>query len=104
MDKTNKENKEEYNGWTNRETWALNLHLTNDEWLYNEVRSLLKQKYEFKHQKDDALRTFVEDLKYNLYEGEYEGETLKLFINMFDDIGSLWRVNYTEIVKTFLEE
>lgn len=24
---------DEYNGWTNRETWAVALHLNNTEWL-----------------------------------------------------------------------
>jgi hypothetical protein len=29
-----------YNGWSNRETWLVNLWLTNDEGTYNEVRGM----------------------------------------------------------------
>lgn len=32
----------EYNGWTNRETWVVNLWLTNDECYYEELRSIIK--------------------------------------------------------------
>lgn len=32
----------EYNGWTNRETWVVNLWLTNDECYYQELRSIIK--------------------------------------------------------------
>lgn len=35
-----------YNGWTNRSTWLVNLHLTNDQGLYNEVRELLAHEYD----------------------------------------------------------
>lgn len=32
----------EYNGWTNRETWVVNLWFTNDECYYEELRSIVK--------------------------------------------------------------
>ena len=32
----------EYSGWTNRETWIVNLWLTNDECYYQELRSIVK--------------------------------------------------------------
>ena len=97
---------EEYNGWTNRETWAVNLHLTNDEGLYNEVNELLKQKYEYNHQRDDALREFVENIFHDLQEGAYDhNKKLKeMTFSMLMDVGSLWRVNWCEIVDSFLEE
>jgi hypothetical protein len=31
---------ETYNGWSNRETWLVNLWLTNDEATYNETRGM----------------------------------------------------------------
>ena len=32
----------EYNGWTNRETWVVNLWLTNDESYYEELQAIIK--------------------------------------------------------------
>ena len=32
----------EYNGWTNRETWVVNLWLTSDECYYEELCSIIK--------------------------------------------------------------
>jgi hypothetical protein len=104
------ENKEEYNGWTNRETWALNLHLTNDQSLYNEVLELLKEshKEDLKNQteniyKIDNLKEWVEDNFYNCLNNE-EAIYSDLFKNMVLDVGSLWRVNWLEVVKAFEED
>ena len=32
----------EYNGWTNRETWVVNLWFTNDECYYEELQAIIK--------------------------------------------------------------
>lgn len=32
----------EYNGWTNRETWIVNLWLTNDECYYEELQAIIR--------------------------------------------------------------
>ncbi len=32
----------EYNGWSNRETWVINLWLTNEECYYHELRDIVK--------------------------------------------------------------
>jgi len=95
---------EKYNGWTNRETWALNLWLTNDEGLYNEVLKVLKEA-DKKDKKEgtkiiykvDALKEYIEDLR-------EEAEDNINLREMFKDVGSLWRVNWGEIVEGFEEE
>ena len=50
---------EKYNGWTNWETWNVNLWLSNDENLYNETKELLSAKIDYEFQIDDALADFV---------------------------------------------
>lgn len=37
---------ETYNGWANRSTWLVNLHLTNDQGLYTESRELVRDEYD----------------------------------------------------------
>ena len=98
---------EKYNGWTNRETWACNLWLTNDESIYNETLRVLREadKLDRKNgtktiEKQDALKEFVEDLQSQEEFGKPESELTA----MFKDIGSLWRVNWAEIVESFKED
>ncbi len=81
MDELNK-----YNGWTNYETWACHLHLTNDDYLYNTAKIMnarLLESYVYSLQNDDPFLSHKP---------------------MFDDIGSIWRVNFREIAESFLED
>lgn len=60
-----------YNGWTNRETWMVNLWLTNDQGTYNALAELVSgiesEATEFgtisrEHRIADALVGFVDDI------------------------------------------
>lgn len=82
------ENTEQYNGWTNRETWAASLYLNNDEGLYSMAREC---------ESPEALEEMIEELK-----DEREGN--KLLTMMFDEIGSLWRVNWQEVWEGLQDE
>ena len=98
---------QEYNGWTNRETWATALHINNDEGLYNQVREMAS---EYTKQRDEAsianeswlfaqycnqIENFIDDLF------DENWDNLKAMRN---DIGSLYRVNWREIAESFVEE
>lgn len=97
---------ETYNGWVNRETWAVNLWLTNDQGLYETcqdmAREAIKDSKRGYPRRDprfilaDALRDFVDELK----ETENPSRELR---SMFDDIGSAWRVKWEEVADAFLE-
>lgn len=97
----------EYNGWTNRETWATALHINNDEGLYNQAREMAS---EYAKQRDEAsianeswlfaqycdqIENFIDDLF------DENWDNLKAMRN---DIGSLYRVNWREIAESFVEE
>jgi len=89
---------DEYEGWTNRETWAVNLWLSNDEGMYNEVNEIVDNA-EDREEIENGIREYVENLKEFLDSGEACGELR----NMFEDIGSMWRVNWEEIAESWKE-
>jgi hypothetical protein len=99
---------EEYNGWTNRETWATALWIDNDRGLYELARDYTRQELEG-HDKGEEINPY------------FLGDTLKRWIEedlltldnikgnfdlwlMLTDIGSLYRVNWFEIADHYLNE
>lgn len=69
----------DYNGWTNHDTWDLNLHLTNDEGTFNYFKSCVR--YGFKY--------FIEQCIYYIFEIQEDWD----FLN----------INYREIYLSFKE-
>lgn len=51
---------EEYNGWPNYETWLMNLWLTNDELVYNDLMQIIQEL--------DTVDEMAEELKYRVME------------------------------------
>jgi len=98
---------EEYNGWTNRETWAVNLWLDNDRGLYEQVQEMAGEAILSKEEDQefactqclaDNLKVLFDDAFSDIAELTQEG------LNMLKDIGSLYRVNWREIAENILEE
>jgi len=73
---------DEYNGWTNRETWAASLWLSNTESTYLSCQN----------KTGDEIKEIVEELK------SY-GNTNQ----MFEEIGSFWRVDWNAIADALKE-
>jgi hypothetical protein len=98
---------QEYNGWTNRETWAVNLWLTND---YGMCKDLEIYFQELHQDGDEVIETTPEMMRnYADYLESYVGELLEFenlnrtTYSMLTDIGSLYRVNWREIAEGFAE-
>lgn len=120
---------EKYNGWTNRETWALMLHLDNTEgsqaWLMDvarlagenaeatEYRTLEQAKI---YTTEDAIKDAVETAferalqvpAYRASSGDC-GSDIGMFdladvLRMIADVGSLWRVNWREIARHVVDQ
>jgi hypothetical protein len=107
---------ETYNGWTNRETWAVSLHLNNDEGLYYETARILEEAFLEDLDREtregwisgvssavDSLSEWVEEILSFGYWEEQGGMPRGIHL-MREDVGSLWRVNWREIVEAELEE
>jgi hypothetical protein len=97
---------QEYQGWSNRETWATMLHIDNDEVLLEVAMDYTRQELEG-HDEGEEINPY------------YLGETIKSWIQddlltlenvagnqglwlMLTDIGSLYRVNWKEIAESLI--
>ena len=88
-------NDEKYNGFTNRETWAVKLYIDNDQYFYSYYVDLLNRSsdaYDLARDLEDWWTVMIQDLLdcNNIRSAER---------NMIMDIGSLWRVNWLEIAQ-----
>lgn len=96
---------QEYNGWKNRETWATNLWIENDEGLYNEAQELAKQA--LRADKLNATRHLADLLENwfdELFNPSNYGELTEGLMIMRNDIGSLYRVDWWEIASNMVTE
>ena len=101
----------EYNGWTNRETWATMLHIDNDEYLQETAMDYARtalEEHEGEEENDiseaiycleDTIQNWIEE---DLLTRENIAESEGLWL-MLTDIGSLYRVNWREIARSLIE-
>ena len=111
---------EKYNGWTNRETWAVMLHLDNDGGLYadynelhdqivelsrdqNEISDHLTKDQYIVFELEDQLREWITDIIHPHYWDNHHLKMPQWAMNMMVDVGSLWRVNWREIADRIVE-
>jgi len=106
---------EEYNGWTNRETWATALHINNDQSLQELADDYAKTAVE-EHKADeeeeidvtcDAVNCLADTLESWITEDLLTIENVSgnqgLFM-MLSDIGSLYRVNWRELAEAWVSD
>lgn len=98
---------DEYNGWTNYETWAVKLHWDNNQGDYNYFTNTAR---EFKEggktvaEFSDWIHERAEEI-FDVVLGNEEGVTPNQEQMMFvTDVGSLWRVNWFEIAEAYFSE
>lgn len=80
---------EECNGWTNWETWVVNLWLANDEGLYHETMRMCDKEqnpHQYEFQRREELELWVDEL---------------MDEHIITDKVSLHRVNWKEIIDSW---
>jgi hypothetical protein len=84
----------EYNGWSNRETWVMNLWLTNDEYHYDALTHIMRA-FETESEQAEELEHWVRS----------ELESLEMQASVWSDLltTSLGRVSWYEIVSSNLD-
>lgn len=115
-----------YNGWANRETWAVALHIKNDQGWQESVHEAVRNAAdgfrqdppiwavydnEAEEARDmatavgDAIRESVEEALTPEDSDDYFGRRITDGQwGALQDIGSLWRVSWTELGAAFLED
>ena len=99
---------QEYNGWTNRETWATMLHIDNDEGLQETIYEMARntvRDFDGEPDSNDGLWTLEESVKEfieNVLDYPNVQTNYGAFL-MLTDIGSLYRVNWREIAESLLQ-
>lgn len=110
-------NSDEYNGWTNRETWAANLWVSNDKGFYLLVKEWAEYALDhFMEEEDgdtakavraavgnlaDQLKEYWSELVQDVTEGEPTNKELRM---MVQEVGSLWRVDWLEIAEAWVQD
>lgn len=77
-----------YNGWTNHETWLVNLWMTGDQSYYEQLCEIVSS--------EDTLDDQAEALE-DFIRCEYDGESSSIWADLIND--SLDEVNWYEIVE-----
>ena len=98
---------QEYEGWSNRETWATALHIDNDQVLLEMALEYARQEIDSRdedeevdlNQLGETLRSWIED---DLLTLENISGNHPLWL-MLTDIGSLYRVNWREIAEVYVD-
>ncbi len=86
------------NGWKNRETWAVNLYLSNDLELYRYVKALASTDCDHAALAGN-IKGWFEGLWFTVTKGR--GEHQAKYCAMLKDIGSLDRVDWQAIAEQF---
>lgn len=91
-----------YNGWTNRETWALMLWIDNDEGLQSWARDIVRDNTQHgAGALEEAFREWVESiLTRSGYENTFGEPWPGNLADVAEDVGSLWRVNWHEAIES----
>jgi hypothetical protein len=91
---------ERYNGWTNYETWCLNIWIDNDQYLYERKAELIREvsiHYDDKqvYELSLLLESMVEELK----EGVLE-------VGLLSDLlgGAIGKINFYELAEHYWED
>lgn len=83
-----------YNGWSNYETWLVALWIDNEQSMQESVKELIKEKFEYNFQKDEALKELITE--------SMDIDEASLRVDLVNS--ALSNVNWTEIVASYSQE
>ena len=118
-------NTEGYNGWKNRETWALMLYVNNEQGLQEQALETVTDSFgDLDDYQDDLSKSDIDDLRMakiciardafqewvegwltvDGYQQQFGDDMPASIVRMLEDIGSLYRVDWYECAESLLED
>ena len=102
---------ETFNGWTNRETWAWNLVVSNDPYLQEHFVEVLVAERKARGEKFPGVLTngvspyVVGDWLKDAFDGFLDEEHYDYQVELLfrREVGSFWRINWSEIGEHYVE-
>ena len=87
---------EEYNGWTNYETWLVSVWIDNEQHFLEGLKEVANKKTKFEFEKDDEIKDIIEDY--------VMGSNPKATLRMDLINSALSRVNWREITNSYKKD
>lgn len=94
-----------HNGWANRETWCIALHLDNTEWMHATACEMASPRNLYAENYAGTIREWVEEAHALIfYPVPGDPEIAPEVRAMLADVGSLYRVDWDEIEQYFADK
>lgn len=92
---------EEFNGWINRETCVIALHLTSDQELYIQAQAIVDDARNI-NEAAVTIERWVKE-KHSILHHEPHNRIPHSWAMLLADAGSLWRVDWRAVTESFVE-
>lgn len=92
---------EQFNGWINRETWAVVVNFDNNGELYDIKQKAVKT---LSHLDNDQMAFILARALEETLENYLSRFHMPKNYDILKDIGSMWRVNWQEIAESYISE
>lgn len=99
----------DYQGWTNRETWAASLWISNERGLYEGAREVIAAAVNGDdlvgpYTAGNALEEWITNVRDDNRESAETGMEIPEITMMDREVGSWWRVNWREVADGLMED
>ena len=95
---------DDYNGWSNRETWAASLHMSNEYEWYKKAQALGDDYREVRPESHDGRPYWLANRLQDCFHAWLDDADLAFEkeVMVLRDVGSLWRIDWVEMAESWI--